>query len=158
MTKPFNPQCLQCKSEISYNLSKNLYHLTNAHTITATTALKEQRGRSNDGNEALFGRAWASPTLVGLQCKTRVYACMYVCLCMAGFSKVFDSVSHQCFLLKLDSVWIRGHILAWIGSFLTNCRRRVLLDGCSSERVNVCNFWCTAGGYSWTVAIHNLHQ
>ena len=101
-----------------------MYHLTNAHTITATTALKEQRGRSNDGNEALFGRAWASPTLAGLQCKTRVYACMYVCLCMAGFSKVFDSVSHQCFLLKLDSVWIRGHILAWIGSFLTNCRRR----------------------------------
>ena len=68
-----------CKGEISFNLSKNLYHLTNAHTITVTTALEEQRGRSNDGNEALFGRAWASPTLAGLQCKSRVY----VCLCMA---------------------------------------------------------------------------
>ena len=53
------------------------------------------------------------------------------------FSKAFDSVPHHRLLLKLDSVGIRGHDLTWITSFLTDRRQRVLLDGCSSDWVNV---------------------
>ena len=53
------------------------------------------------------------------------------------FSKAFDSVPHHRLLLKLDSVGIRGRVLTWISSFLTDRRQRVLLDGCSSDWVNV---------------------
>ena len=38
-------------------------------------------------NEPLLGRAWASPTLVGLYCKTHVYVC-FCCCCDKKKSKV----------------------------------------------------------------------
>ena len=49
------------------------------------------------------------------------------------FSKAFDLVPHQRFLLKLESIGVRVKLLKWIESFLTNRRQRVLLDGCISE-------------------------
>ena len=49
------------------------------------------------------------------------------------FLKAFDSVPHQRLLLKHESIDVRGKLLKWIESFLTNRRQRVLLDGYTSE-------------------------
>ena len=44
------------------------------------------------------------------------------------FSKVFDSVSHQSLLLKLESSGIRGDLLDWFRAFLTGRKQRVCVD------------------------------
>ena len=45
------------------------------------------------------------------------------------FSKAFDSVPHKRLIFKLRSIGIRGNVLRWIESFLTNRRQRVILPG-----------------------------
>jgi len=49
------------------------------------------------------------------------------------FSKAFDSVPHQRLLVKLQSYGIRGNILTWISSFLTNRDQRVMVNGSKSS-------------------------
>ena len=49
------------------------------------------------------------------------------------FSKAFDTVPHKKLCLKLDLVGIRGKILAWIESFLSNRQQRVFVDNHSSQ-------------------------
>ena len=41
------------------------------------------------------------------------------------FSKAFDSVPHLRLLRKIESYGIKGNLLKWIGSFLSNRRQRV---------------------------------
>ena len=53
------------------------------------------------------------------------------------FSKAFDKVSHQHLATKLNHYGIRGSSLGWISSFLSQRTQRVVLDGVSSETVNV---------------------
>jgi len=48
------------------------------------------------------------------------------------FSKAFDSVPHERLLIKLDCIGVRGAVLKWIRSFLTDRRQRVMLEGCTS--------------------------
>ena len=43
------------------------------------------------------------------------------------FAKAFDTVAHMRLLAKLDHCGIRGHLLTWISSFLTNKRQWVVL-------------------------------
>ena len=43
------------------------------------------------------------------------------------FAKAFDTVAHMRLLAKLDHFGIRGHLLTWISSFLTNRRERFVL-------------------------------
>lgn len=49
------------------------------------------------------------------------------------FSKAFDKVPKNRLLLKMKSVGIDGRILNWIGSWLSNRRQRVVINGCHSE-------------------------
>ena len=49
------------------------------------------------------------------------------------FSKAFDKVDHSLVLKKLSILGIRGKILQWIESFLTNRTQRVLVNGFLSE-------------------------
>ena len=43
------------------------------------------------------------------------------------FSKAFDSVPHERLLLKLNAIGIRGKVLQWIKSFLSDRKQRVIL-------------------------------
>ena len=47
--------------------------------------------------------------------------------------KAFDSVPHQCLLLKLEAFGVCGSMLKWFSSFLTTRWQRVVINGCSSE-------------------------
>jgi len=53
------------------------------------------------------------------------------------FAKAFDKVDHKILLKKLESLGIRGKILRWIKSFLTNRQQKVLVEGILSEPVAV---------------------
>ena len=53
------------------------------------------------------------------------------------FAKAFDKVSHQHILLKLEYCGIRSNTLQWIGSFLSNRKQCVIVDGVSSNVVPV---------------------
>ena len=48
------------------------------------------------------------------------------------FSKAFDKVSPQRLAIKLHHYGIRGHLLEWIKSFLTNRCQRVMVEGQTS--------------------------
>ena len=51
--------------------------------------------------------------------------------------KAFDTVPHKRLLSKLHSVGIRGKILKWIGSFLSDREQFVEIRGVQSEKLNV---------------------
>ena len=53
------------------------------------------------------------------------------------FAKAFDSVSHSKLIDKLYCYGIRGKILAWIKSFLSNRTQFVEVDNCSSAEADV---------------------
>ena len=53
------------------------------------------------------------------------------------FSKAFDSVPHERLLKKVEAYGIRGNLLNWIRSFLSNRKQRVALGGKLSNWQNV---------------------
>ena len=52
-------------------------------------------------------------------------------------SKAFDKVWHVGLLKKLGSLGVRDPLLAWIKSYLTDRKRRVIIDGQSSEWADI---------------------
>lgn len=59
--------------------------------------------------------------------------CQQTDVIYTDFSKAFDSVPHQRLLLKLYRYGIRGQILDWIKSFLTNRHQRVVANSSVSS-------------------------
>ena len=53
------------------------------------------------------------------------------------FAKAFDSVPHKRLLSKVNALGIKGDILQWINSFLSNRRQRGVVEGKSSSWENV---------------------
>ena len=53
------------------------------------------------------------------------------------FSKAFDKVSHKHLAVKLHYYGVQGNTLAWINSFLAKRSQRVVLDGQTSDSVQV---------------------
>ncbi len=58
-------------------------------------------------------------------------------ICVLDFSKAFDVVSHRKLLAKLSHYGIRGDILTWIQSFLTNRKQSIVVEGVSSKQSDV---------------------
>ena len=54
-----------------------------------------------------------------------------------NFSKAFDKVSHKHLALKLKYYGINKIVLGWINSFLTSRTQRVILDGATSDKIQV---------------------
>ncbi|PFX23340.1 RNA-directed DNA polymerase from mobile element jockey [Stylophora pistillata] len=48
-------------------------------------------------------------------------------------AKAFDKVPHEKLLYKLEMVGVRGQLLAWFRSYLTNRRRRTVIEGHASD-------------------------
>ena len=53
------------------------------------------------------------------------------------FQKAFDTVPHCRLLKKLDAYGIKGNLLLWIKSFLTNRPQQVILNGSASKTFSV---------------------
>ena len=49
-------------------------------------------------------------------------------------AKAFDKVPHEKLLYKLEMVGVRGQLLAWFRSYLTNRRHRTVIEGYASDR------------------------
>jgi hypothetical protein len=52
-------------------------------------------------------------------------------------SKAFDSVPHNFLILKLKAFGVNGQLLNWFINYLDNRKQKVILDGHSSDYVNV---------------------
>ena len=48
-------------------------------------------------------------------------------------AKAFDKVPHEKLLYKLEMVGVRGQLLAWFRNYLTNRRRRTVIEGYASD-------------------------
>ena len=53
------------------------------------------------------------------------------------FAKAFDKVSHAHLLVKLQRYGIKGQILSWMRDFPTSRKQRVVIEGHSSDWLNV---------------------
>ena len=56
------------------------------------------------------------------------FDCIYL-----DYKKAFDSVPHVRLLKNIEAFGIKGNVLKWIESFLSNRRQRVRVDGSLSE-------------------------
>ena len=54
-------------------------------------------------------------------------------LLLIDFSKAFDLVEHKILLNKLEHYGIRGHVLKWLESYLTNRKQFVSINGTESS-------------------------
>ena len=55
-------------------------------------------------------------------------------LVLLDLSAAFDTVDHKILLSRLQSSFgIRGTALAWLSSYLSDRRQRIIYDGCQSE-------------------------
>lgn len=54
-------------------------------------------------------------------------------------AKAFDSVSHPKLLECLENMGIRGTLLNWLSNFLANRTQTVCVDGCMSDKCDVCS-------------------
>jgi hypothetical protein len=53
------------------------------------------------------------------------------------FSKAFDCISHELLILKLKTYGINGKLLLWFGNYLHDRKQRVVVNGSSSNFINV---------------------
>ena len=61
----------------------------------------------------------------------------YGCGIFIDLRKAFDTVNHEISLRKLEHYGIRGKVLFWFKSYLTNRKQYVSFNGESSEHKNI---------------------
>ncbi len=77
------------------------------------------------------------------------------------FAKAFDKVPKERLLEKLRALGVRGELLAWVRSWLTDRKQRVVLNGeCYSWEVGGSPVRCAAGKCAGptTRTLHSFHQ
>ncbi len=100
--------------------------------------MKDNNLFSKDQHGFMEGRSCVTNLLVSLEDWTNIlddkgaFDCIFLV-----FMKAFDSVPHDCLLLKTSSYGIKGKIQGWLRHFLCGRGQRVVVNGESSERVNV---------------------
>ena len=62
----------------------------------------------------------------------------------SNFSKAFDSVNHELLIRKLYNNGIRGNVLKWIGSYLTEISAQVKIKHFKSKPFD---FWSSQGSH-----------
>ena len=71
------------------------------------------------------------------QIKTSIDEGKYGCGIFIDLKKAFDTVNHKILLMKLEHYGIRGELLKWFESYLTNRKQYVFYNGVSSDTKNV---------------------
>lgn len=56
---------------------------------------------------------------------------------LLDFAKAFDKVPHRRLVYKLDYYGVRGMTLKWISSFLSSHSQQVMVEGCTSGKLDV---------------------
>ena len=84
------------------------------------------------------GHSCETQLLLTLHDMTQLYDKKHqIDVAILDFSKAFDTVPHRKLLHKLHHYGVKGNILKWIESFLTNRTQRVLVEGEFSKSVKV---------------------
>ncbi len=60
-----------------------------------------------------------------------------ICLIFLDVSKAFDKVYHPALLHKLERMGVSGNLLTWLGSYLSNRKQTVVINGVCSEEKDI---------------------
>jgi hypothetical protein len=76
-------------------------------------------------------------------------------------SKTFDKVWHEGLISKLKFIGIKGTLLKWLESYLSNRFQRVVVEGTNSKKSKwkgKSQCWSTPSQCSWATPVSDLHE
>ena len=124
--RPISPTCILCKL-MEHVIASNIVKHMDANGLMYDLQHGFRERRSCETQLAMLVEDLARNASQGKQTD----------LVLLDFSKAFDMVNHEALLLKLHKYGIRGSTLSWIRAFLNGRTQTVVLDGESSEPVQV---------------------
>ncbi len=80
-----------------------------------------------------------------------------VLMIFLNIAKAFDKVFHEAILYKLESFGVRGKLLTWFESYLSNRQQRVIVDGFTYEFKST-NAGVPQGSILGPILFFNLYQ
>ncbi len=92
------------------------------------------------GNQFGFRKKHSTPhSLIDIteQIKETIDGGRFGCGIFIDLKKAFDTVNHQILLTKLEHYGVRGSLLKWFESYLTNRKQYVFLNGVSSDTLHM---------------------
>ena len=117
----------------SYSSQSNMVFRSNHSTNHALTSITETI--QNSVNNGKFG-----------------------CGIFFDLKKAFDTVGHDILLDKLDYYGVRGLALKWFGSYLSDRKQFVSVNGVSSDILYIYIMWCSPRLCSRTFTISHFYQ
>ena len=67
----------------------------------------------------------------------------YACAIFLGLAKAFDTVNHSLLLQKLQHLGVRGPILQWLTSYLSDRLQTVTINHTKLDPTNIHTKWCS---------------